>query len=93
MRVGQFDEVGADHRRGLVVALVKELLPLADHAQIAVVDDGDVDLDLLLGDGGELCGGHLEAAVAGDNPDLLIRAGELGADGGGQGKTHGSQSA
>ena len=36
-----------------------------------------------LHDGGELGGGHLEAAVAGDDPDVFFRAGDLRADGGG----------
>ncbi len=49
--------------------------------------------ELLLHDGGELGGGHLEAAVAGDDPDFLFRAGDLGADGGGQGESHGAESA
>ena len=53
VRIGQLDEVGADERRGFVVALVEELLPLAHHAEIAVVDDGDVDLQLFLHDGGQ----------------------------------------
>ena len=93
VRVGQLDEVGADQRRGFVVALVEKLLPLAHHAQVAVVDDGDVDLDAFLHDGGQLGCGHLEAAVAGDDPDFLIRAGEFCADGCGQCESHGAQAA
>ncbi len=46
-----------------------------------------------LDDGGELGGGHLEAAVAGDDPDVFFGAGELGADGGGQGEAHGAEAA
>src|SRR5580698_3961541 len=49
--VGKFDEVGADQRGGFVVAVIKELLPLTDHAEKTVVDDGDVDLELFLDDG------------------------------------------
>ena len=44
-------------------------------------------------DGGELGGGHLEAAVAGDDPDVLLGAGDLGADGGGQREAHGAEAA
>ena len=44
-------------------------------------------------DGGELGGGHLEAAVAGDDPDVFFRAGGLGADGGGQREAHGAEAA
>src|SRR6202034_1429205 len=91
--VGELDEVRADQRGRFIVALVEELLPLADHAQIAVVDDRDVDVELLLHDGGELTGGHLEAAVAGDDPDFLVRAGDFGADACGQCEAHRSQAA
>ena len=37
--------------------------------------------------------GHLEAAVAGDDPDFFVRAGHLGADGRGQRESHGAQAA
>jgi hypothetical protein len=90
---GEGDEVGREDGRGGVVLLVEGLLPLADHAEEAVVDDGDVDGEALLLDGGELGGGHLEAAVAGDDPDVFLGAGELGADGGGQREAHGAEAA
>src|SRR5208283_487692 len=90
---GEGDEVRREDGRAGVVLVVEDLLPLADHAEEAVVDDGDVDGDLLLLDGGELGGGHLEAAVAGDDPDILFGAGELGPDGGGQGEAHGAEAA
>ena len=77
---GQLAEVRADHRGGVVALVVEELLPLAHHAEEAVVDQGDVDLDLLLHRGGELGHRHLEAAVADDRPYLLVRTAHLGAD-------------
>src|SRR5271157_1930752 len=49
--LGQLGELRIQQRGRLVVALVEELLPLADHSQIAVVDDGDVDFQLLLDQG------------------------------------------
>src|SRR6202012_4858917 len=49
--------------------------------------------EFFLHDGGELGGGHLEAAVAGDDPDVLFRAGDLCADGGRQCEAHGSEPA
>src|ERR1017187_1132442 len=93
MRIGELDEVGADKRSGLVVAIVEELLPLAHHAEIAVVNDGDVDLDLLLDNGGEFGSGHLEATVPNDDPDFFVGAGEFGADRGGERKSHGGKAA
>src|SRR3954453_189323 len=56
---------------GLRVALrVEEVLPLPDHAQVAVVDDGDLDRRALDGAGGQFLVRHLETAVAVDRPDL-----------------------
>src|SRR5271165_7194889 len=37
-------EIRAEQRSGFVIPLVEELLPLAHHTQIAVVNDGDVHL-------------------------------------------------
>src|SRR5216684_3557126 len=91
--LGQLDEVGADQRRGHVAAAVEELLPLPDHPQVAVVDDGHVELQALLGAGGQLAGGHLEAAVAGHHPDLVVGAGEARADRRRQREAHGAQAA
>ena len=90
---GEDDEVGREDGRRGVVLVVEGLLPLADHAEEAVVDDGDVDGQLLLLDGGEFGGGHLEAAVAGDDPDVFVGAGGLGADGGGEREAHGAEAA
>src|SRR5579862_4916579 len=93
VKFGELDEIRTEDGRGLVVLLVEELLPLADHAEVSIVDDGDVEVEVLLRDGGELGSGHLEAAVSGDNPDFLVGAGDLGSDGGGKSKAHGSESA
>ncbi len=46
-----------------------------------------------LHDGRQLGRRHLEAAVAGDHPDFLLRAGELCADGRGQTEAHRPQAA
>src|SRR5438270_6285551 len=40
---GESDEIGREDRRLGVILVVEGLLPLADHAEEAVVDDGDVD--------------------------------------------------
>ena len=81
-RLGPLDEVGQLGRQvHLGVALVVEhLLPLADHAEVAVVEDPDLDRDALDARGHELLRGHLEAAVAVDRPHRAVRAADLGAD-------------
>src|SRR6185312_10301087 len=42
VRGGEGDEIRREDGRGGVVLLVEGLLPLAHHAEVAVVDDGDV---------------------------------------------------
>src|SRR5579859_230047 len=91
--VGQCREIGRNERCGDVALIVEKFLPLADHAKIAVVDDGDLDVDFFLNDGGQLAHGHLEAAVTNDDPDFGVRLGEFGADGRRQRETHGAQTA
>ena len=62
-------------------ALLEEhVLPLAHHAEVAVVDDHDDDRQLLEHRGRELLRGHLEAAVAVDADDGRVRARGLRAD-------------
>ena len=48
-------------------------------------------VELLLTQRRQLALGHLEAAVAGDHPDLGVGPAELGADGRGQGEAHGAR--
>ena len=63
---------------------VDELLPLADHTQITVVEIDDLDRQAVLLGGGQLLNAHDDAALAGDAGDLRIRIGELHAHGGRQ---------
>ncbi|CAM5513511.1 hypothetical protein SANTM175S_00990 [Streptomyces antimycoticus] len=72
-----------------VPLVVEEGLPLADHPERAVVDDGDLDRDVVQGAGGELLIGHLEAAVAVDRPHRAVGHARLGAHGGGHRVAHG----
>src|SRR5688572_1319857 len=66
--LGELDEVGPLAEVDLGVALVPEqLLPLADHAQVAVVEDEHLDRDAVLGAGGQLLRVHLDRAVAADH--------------------------
>src|SRR5699024_2026090 len=75
-----------------VAALVVQGLPLADHAEVAVVDDRDLDGDTFDGAGGQLLVGHLEAAVTVDRPHGAVGVADLGAQRGGHGESHGAQS-
>src|ERR671910_3722605 len=70
---GKLLVVRARNGRLGVAAVVEELLPLADHPQVAVVQDGDLYVEAELPDRGELLDVHLDAAVAGDDPDRLVR--------------------
>src|SRR6266849_1806602 len=70
--LAEFGEVGVEQGRCLVVLLVEEFLPLANHAEISVVDDGDVNFQVLLDDRRQLSHRHLESAVAADYPDLRL---------------------
>ena len=63
-----------------VALLVEHLLPLADHAEVGVVEDRDLDRDALGRRGHELLRGHLEAAVAVDGPHHAVGPADLGAD-------------
>src|SRR6267142_912737 len=91
--IGESCKIRRDERRGHVTLVVEEFLPLADHAEIAVVNDGDLDVDFFLDDGGQLTHGHLEAAIADDDPDFGIGLGKFHADGGGKRETHGAEAA
>ncbi len=91
--VRESGKIRSDERSGYVALVVEKFLPLANHAEIAVVDDGDIDLDFFLNDGGELAHGHLEAAVADDDPNVGVGLGEFCADGCGKSETHGAETA
>ena len=85
-------QVGREVHLG-VALLVEHLLPLAHHAEVGVVQDGDLHGDALGRGGDELLRGHLEAAVAVDGPDHRVGTTDLGADGGRHGEAHGAEAA
>ena len=58
-----------------------------------VVEHHDLDRQLVDGGGGQFEKGHLEAAVAGDRNDGLLRVGELGTDRGREAEAHGAGTA
>src|SRR5690606_8041240 len=77
IRPGEHREVGPAERSPAVAPVLEVLLPLPNHPEIAIVDDGDLDVpDALLLDRGQLLIGHLESAVPADHPDGLVRAGD-----------------
>src|SRR3954447_6811644 len=83
-RLGPLHVVGEVRREVhlAVPLLVEELLPLPHHAQVGVVEDGDLDRDALRARGHQLLGRHLEAAVAVDRPHHALGLADLRADGG-----------
>src|SRR5512142_2119509 len=72
---------------------MEELLPLPDHTQVTVIHDGDFELDTFLLQSCEFLHIHLEAAIAGNNPDGCIGKSHFHAHGRWQGKSHRTQSA
>ena len=94
-RLGPLDVVGEVGREVdlRVALLVEHLLPLADHAEVGVVEDGDLDRDAFGTGRDQLLRGHLEAAVAVDGPDHLVGSADLGPDGRGDGESHGPEPA
>ena len=95
VRLGEPGVVGHVVRQvDLREPLVEEhVLPLADHAEVAVVDDHDHDRQVLEHGRRELLAGHLEAAVAVDADDRRLRPRSLRADSGGHAVAHRAQSA
>src|SRR5699024_7007753 len=55
-----------------VVALVAQCLPLGHHAQVAVINNSDLDGEPFQSCGSQLLVGHLETAIAVDCPDFLL---------------------
>ena len=72
---------------------VEQLLPLPDHAQVAVVQDADLDGQLVLDGRGQLLHRHDEAAVAVDVDDRGVGQRDLRADGRRQAEAHRAQPA
>ena len=74
--LGELHEVGQRVHVGLGVAVaVEELLPLAHHAHVAVVQVHDLDRQAVLLAGGELLDAHLDRGLAGDAGHVGVRDG------------------
>src|SRR6187551_2315308 len=88
-RLGKLDPVRAcAHLDRAVAAIPEKLLPLADHAHVAVVHQEDLDRDVFGDAGRELLAVHDQAAVAGEADDRVVGTGDLGADRGRQAEAH-----
>ena len=66
----------------------KELLPLAHHAQIRVVQHDHLDADAVLHDRAQFLHRHLETSVAHHADDLAVGHAELGPQRGRQAEAH-----
>src|SRR5215212_903717 len=76
-----------------IAAVVEELLPLADHPQVTVVQNSDLYVQPEVPYRGELLDVHLDAAVAGYDPDGIFGIGESHAHRRRQREAHGTQAA
>ena len=81
------------HVRMRIAPVVEELLPLAHHAHVAVVQVHDLDRQVILLAGREFLDAHLDRGLAGDAAHRLLRERELHAHGRGQAKAHGAEPA
>src|SRR5215213_5750907 len=73
---GELLVVGPAYGRLGVAAVVEELLPLANHPEVTVVQDGDLYVQPEVPYRGELLDVHLDAAVAGYDPHRIFGIGE-----------------
>ena len=73
--------------------LIDQVLPLADHAQGAVVEHHGDDGQVVVLHSGQLMAVHSEAAVPSGMDDHLVRAAHLGPDGRSQTEAHGAEAA
>ena len=92
--LSQLDEIRSPVQGGFGKPLaVNQVLPLADHAQSAVVEDHGDDGQAVVLHGAQLMAVHAEAAVTGNVDHPLVRVAHLGADGGAQAEAHGAEAA
>ena len=52
---------------------MQQLLPLADHAHVLVVEDEDLDRQIMLHGAGHFLDAHLDRGIAGNVDDQSIR--------------------
>src|SRR5215211_7253569 len=73
---GELLVVGPGYGRLRIAAVVEKLLPLSDHPEVTVVQDGDLYVQPEVPYSGELLDVHLDAAVAGYHPHGVFGIGE-----------------
>ena len=88
--IGRADIGGVAQDGVAAGAGVEAVFPLHDHAEVLVVEDEDLGVDLLDLHAREFLDVHQERAVAIDVDDLDVRIRDLGADGGREAEAHGA---
>src|SRR5215210_1576020 len=73
---GELLVVGPGYGRLRIAAVVEKLLPLSDHPEVTVVQDGDLYVQPEVPYRGELLDVHLDAAVTGYHPHGVFGIGE-----------------
>src|SRR5215210_5138125 len=90
---GELLVVGPGYGRLRIAAVVEKLLPLSDHPEVTVVQDGDLYVQPEVHYRGELLDVHLDAAVAGYHPHGVFGIGEGHAHRRRQREAHGAEAA
>ena len=85
---GEGDEVRVAIGRAVDAASIEAALEIMDDAVALVIHDQPDDGELVVGGGCELHRAHEERAIAADTRDRTFGAGDLGADGTGDGPAH-----
>ena len=74
----QLDEIGQRIEIGFrFTVTVVQLLPLANHAEVAVIEGNDVHRNAVLETGGQFLDVHLNRTFAGNTEHILIRSGKF----------------
>ena len=81
------------HVRFRVTVAVEELLPLAHHAEVAIIEKNYLDRQMILLAGRKLLNIHLDGAFTRDAGNIRIRKGKLATHCIRQANAHGAQPA
>src|SRR5690606_27964530 len=86
-----FYKVGIYHYGGGISTLEEELLPLAYHSQMIIIQYYDLNRGLVLKDGPQCLNGHLVSPIPDYSNYFPVHGAHFGPDGSGQCKAHSSQ--